>query len=295
MSPDHISKTAAFVAIKFYGLTRYKRFRSLFDESEITFYERLVQSLPKPLSYYQYWLQFKWVRRFYISSEELLLPGDLLHIIARKWYMQRMVNQLVNEGYEQIIVLGAGFDHLGYHFSKVGISCFEIDRPKMGRLKQQFFQKYYPDQPYPHIITNDQSSIPLPHQKIDPDKKTIVAAEGFFDYLTPHSVEEMLNKIRNNFSHSTALICTHFALDELPFLHRFVYKTSVRLVGEQLRFHTPAEAFKQMLKEQRYEIRQFFDTQEISKTIHDQIDTTLPLLKGFHILSAETSSGSCNK
>lgn len=287
MEPDQTSKTAAFIAIKFYGLTRDNRFRSLFDESEITFYDRVVQSLPKPLSYYRYWLQFNWVRRFYIWSEELLLPGDLLHIIARKWYIQRMTKQLVDEGYEQIIILGAGFDHLGYHLSKDGISCFEIDRPKMGILKQQFFQRYYPNQPHPQIITNEQTSTPLSHQKIDPDKKTVVIAEGFFDYLTPPSVEETLSKIRNNFSHNTTLISTHFSLDELPFLHRTTYKMSIHLVGEKLQFHTPAEGFRQMLTEQRYEIRQFFDTQEISKTIHNQIDTSLPLLKGFRILSAQ--------
>lgn len=295
MKSDQLSKTAAFVAIKFYGLTRGSRFRSLFDEPVVTFYDRILQSLPKPLSYYRYWLKFNSIRKFYIWTEELLLPGDLLHIISRKWYIQRITRQLVDKGYEQIVILGAGFDHLGYYFSQDGLPCFEIDRPKMTQLKQQFYQEYYPSQSHPHIITSDQTSIPLPHKKIDPDKKTIVVAEGFFDYLAPPSVAEALTKVRSNFSHSTALISTHFALNELPFLQRLVYKMSIRLVGEQLQFHTSADAFKQMLKEQRYEISQFFDTQEISKIVHNQIGTLLPLLKGFYILSAKTNHKSCSK
>lgn len=288
MKAGQISKTAAFVAIKFYGLTRDNRFRSLFDESVITFYNRLVHSLPKPLSYYRYWLQFSWVRRFYIWSEELLLPGDLLHIIARKWYMQRITRQLVDEGYEQVIIPGAGFDHLGYYFSREGLPCFEIEKPRMSKLKQDFFRKYYPDQPHPSIITNNHSFLPLSHQKIDPYKKTVIVAEGFFDYLPKDNVQQILSHIRNYFSHRTALISTHFALDELPFFNRSVYKTSVRMIGEQLRFNTPAKAFKQMLTQHNYEISQFFDTHEISKNIHNQIDTSLPLLNGFYILAAQT-------
>lgn len=292
MKSDQLSKTAAFVAIKFYGLTRDNRFRSLFDDSVITFYDQLVQALPKPFSYYRYWLQFKWVRKFYSWSEELLLPGDLLHIIARKWYMQRMTKQLVDEGYEQIIIPGAGFDHLGYYFSLGGLPCFEIEKPQVGQLKQYFLQEYYPNQPHPHIIMNrseTQTLLPFSNH-IDPNKKTVIVAEGFFDYLKPRTVEKILFQIRSNFSHSPALISTHFSLDELPIFYRFVYKKSIRIVGEQFQFDTPVEAFKQMLKEQRFKISQFFDTHEISTEIHEQIDTPLPLLKGFYIVSAKTST-----
>lgn len=84
MKANQLSKTAAFVAIKFYGLTRIEKFRSLFDDSVVNFYDRIVQTLPGPLSYYHSWLKYSGIRKLFIGAEELLLPGDLLHIIARK-------------------------------------------------------------------------------------------------------------------------------------------------------------------------------------------------------------------
>jgi hypothetical protein len=293
MKADQLSKTAAFVAIKFYGLTRDERFRSLFDPSVITFYNKLVRSLPVPLSYYHYWLQYPWVRKFYIWGEELLLPGDLLHIIARKWYIQQITQQLVNDGYEQIIILGAGFDHLGYHYSQKGLSCFEIDAPQMSFLKQQFFQEYYPGQAHPDIITShfsDDQPVPefTSYPKIDKHSKTIVVAEGFFDYLNPDIVNQTLTQIRSYFSHKTTLVTTHFALDELPSLHRRVFKTSVRMVGEQLRLDASINIFKQILTDQGYNICQLYEAQAISENIQMHTKTMLPILKGFYILSAKS-------
>lgn len=296
MKADQLSKTAAFVAIKFYGLTREKQFRTLFDNSVIEFYDQLVHSLPAPLSWYHYWLQYKWARRFYIRSEEILLPGDLLHIIARKWYIQRVIRQLVDDGFRQLLILGAGFDHLGYYFSQEGLACIEIDAPKMAKLKRHFLEEYYTDQSHPHIIPyHFSSSKPIPqftnHSKIDREQKTIVVAEGFFDYLSTDSVNKSLEQICNNFSHKTALITTHFSLDELSFFHRKVFKMSVRTVGEKLRFNCSADAFRRMLGDQGYYISQCFDSQTIRDNFHHQIDTKLPVLKGFYILSAKTKTG----
>lgn len=292
MKADQLSKTAAFVAIKFYGLSRNKHFQSLFEPSVITFYNKLVRSLPAPLSYYHYWLQFGWVRKLYIWLEELLLPGDLLHIIARKWYIQKITSQWIDKGYEQIIVLGAGFDHLGFYYSQKDLPCFEFDVPKMTALKQQFLKEHYPGERHPHIITSYFSGDqPLPvftnHPKIDKHKKTIVIAEGFFDYLSPDIVDQTLSQIRNYFSHNATLITTHFALDELPLFHRWIFKKSVSMVGERLRLNASINDFIQILSAQNFNVGQLYDTQEISKNIQTDIKTRLPILNGFYILSAK--------
>lgn len=292
MKADQLSKTAAFVAIKFYGLTREDHFRSLFEPSIINFYDKIVQSLPAPLSYYHYWLQFEWIRKSYIWAEELLLPGDLLHIIARKRYIQNIIEKLVEQEFEQIIVLGAGFDHLGYHYSKKGLCCYEIDTPQMAALKQQFLQKSYPGRSHPEIIhfhfsEDKQISEIINHSNINESRKTIVVAEGFFDYLTPNKVGQIVNQLRTRFSNNLKLISTHFALDELPKLHRRIFESSVRMVGEPLRLEASIEDYKQILNDNGYGISQLHDIRTISEDIKPKINTSLPLLKGFYILSAE--------
>lgn len=291
MKPDQLSQTAAFVAIKFYGLSRIEAFHTLFDDSIVTFYDRLIQSLPAPLCYYHYWLKFGWVRKLYIWSEELLLPGDLLHIVARKWYIQRITQNLVDEGYEQIIVLGAGFDHLSFYFSHQGLPCFELDAPRMATLKQQFFNDFYPDKIHPQIVSSHLPDDDLKnnfeaHPEIDPDKKTIVVAEGFFDYLEAQTVTQSLQLINNYFMHKPALISTHFALDELSFFYRWVFKTSVNMVDEQLQLKSTIKDFKILLTKAEYHISQQYDAQEISAEIKKRTGTNLPVLDGFYVLLA---------
>ncbi|MDZ7694339.1 MAG: hypothetical protein U5K69_24990 [Balneolaceae bacterium] len=98
MKANQLSQTAAFIAIKFYRLTRMPPFRSCFDGQVIDFYDEMVEFLPAPLNWYHAALQKSWIRTFFLHSEELLLPGDLMHIICRKYFIGRSVNDLLAEG-----------------------------------------------------------------------------------------------------------------------------------------------------------------------------------------------------
>ena len=82
MKPNQLSNTAAFIAIKFYGLTRDETFRGLFDKDVIRYYEQLVQSCPAPLSWYHTGLKQPALRHFFTFWEELLLPGGAEEVPA---------------------------------------------------------------------------------------------------------------------------------------------------------------------------------------------------------------------
>ena len=292
MKADQLSHTAAFVAIKFYGLTRIPSFRRMFDEQTITFYENLVQTLPGPLRYYHFWLKYRLIRKLYIWSEELLLPGDLLHILARKWYLQRMCDQLIAEGYKQVLVLGAGFDHLALRYANMGLSCIEFDAPYMAEQKHSFYRNYYPDSKHPTICSaflpeHRLEDLLRDHADIDPVKKTIVLAEGFFDYLEGGTIRDILQQLQASFKTPPALLSTHFALDELPVVHQWVFKSSVRMVGERLKFRASMNSFRQLLADNGYRITHSLDSRALAEDLKTNIDTKLPLLKGFYIFRAE--------
>lgn len=292
MKPNQLSKTAAFIAIKFNGLTRTPAFQSLFDESVINFYDRIVQSLPSPLNYYQYWLKYNWIRRLYIWTEELLLPGDLLHIIARKYYIRQLVNELNNDDYEQMIVLGAGFDDLAFTYSQKGFSCSELDVPHMAKRKKQFLTTYYPASRHPEIIsahlTETQPKLPIEsNPTINPDKKTVIIAEGFFDYMQTDLVETTLNQIQVYFSGTPALISTHFALDELRTYHKWSFKTGVKTVGEELKLHQDINEFRKLITRNAFAIKKQFDHQSMATELQQITSTELPILKGFYLLMSK--------
>jgi O-methyltransferase involved in polyketide biosynthesis len=291
MKSDQLSQTAAFVAIKFYGLTQLSQFRSLFDDRVVTFYERLVGALPSPLGYYHYWLRRAWVRRLYLWSEELLLPGDLLHVVGRKWYLHKMTQQFIDDGYEQLIVLGAGFDHLGYYFTQEGVECLELDATHMAKIKQQLLDQNYSSQPMPHItgllLPDDNLGHALGEcRQINPHKKTVVVAEGFFDYLTPQTTKRTLKDISDFFSHDTALLSTHFALNELSLFYRTVFKSSVQLVNEPLQLHASMTDFENLLAAHNFSICQQHDSQQIRTNMQRQANTKLAMLDGFYLIEA---------
>lgn len=291
MKLTHLSQSAAFIAIKFYGLTRDERYRALFEEETIRYYEKMVSFLPAPLSYYHYWLQFKWARLFYIAAEETLLPGDLLHILARKRFVERMTDVLLKEGYEQILILGSGLDHLGLRYARTNKPTIEIDTLRMSQYKQAFMDQHYPHAKHPHLLGCNLSEQPLSqilaHQEIlSPEKKTVVIAEGFFDYLPPSDVHNTLSTLQDFFS-SPAITSTHFALDELSPLHRWIFQTSLRLAGEPLQFHTSMDEFEQILNGHHLQLSSCYGTDDLATRLNTQVEINLPLLKGFYLFTAK--------
>lgn len=270
-------------------MTRFPKYRALFDRPTLQYYDQLVKFFPAPLKWYRYGLRFKWIRSLFVCGEEQLLPGDLLHVLARKYYMPQKVNHLLEEGYEQIIIPGAGFDPMGLFLSKKGVSCIEIDTPATALHKKRFLQTCYPSSPHPAIIPAQLDKQPFQHhlshqQQIDPHKKTLVVAEGFFDYLPYHRVSSIFITLKSYFSHKTTILSTHFSLNELSPFHQWVYTNSVNLVGESLRFGTSINRFISLAKEQGFGVRQLVDRQEIIEDLKKQTKIDLPLLKGFYIL-----------
>lgn len=292
MKPDQLSQTAAFIAIKFYGLTNMEPYRSLFHEATVEFYDRLVTELPSPLNRYHRLLKSPWLRKFFIFSEELLLPGDLMHILMRKRYIGNMVERLVKEGYEQLVVLGSGFDHLAVKHSRQGILSFEIDAPGMADLKGDFIGKYnYCNtglQVIPAYFSRDTlGTILARHIDIDANKKTIIVAEGFFDYLTPRQSETLLKDLATYFNRNISLISTVFSLTELSLLRSWVFQLGVWMVGEKLKLHQTYSEFSKMLGDYNFEVVQHIDTEDMQIELAKK-NIALPILPGFHLVQADS-------
>lgn len=291
MKFDRISKTAAFIAIKFYGLTKSGTFRSLFDQQTLLFYDRLVSSLPSPLNFYHAILDKSYVRKMLISLEELFLPGDLLHVIQRKYFIQGMVEKLKQKGSKQLIILGSGFDHLGSIFSKAGLRCFEIDVPGTIRTKQQFLKKYGYEHKnltvcpinFSNTLLND---IIGAINGIDPAAETVVVAEGFFDYLSPSETNRILNDLSGFFDNKVTLVSTVFSLDELFWFHSLVFKTSVRLVGEQLKLYRSLHEFNEILERNHFQTEKVHSSAELKSKLTGFRYSDWSILDGFYIIEA---------
>lgn len=296
MKPNQLSKTAAYIAIKFYGITLTEPYRSLFDKETIRYYDHLVANLPFPLNKYHSYLKNKWFRNCLKSVDEFLLPGDLMHILMRKYYMSKMVNELIDQNYKQLIVLGAGFDHLGKAFADKGLNCFELDVPRMAQLKLKFLQKFnYHDNRltvFPaHFSESSLYDFLTLIPNLDSRKKTIIAAEGFFDYLTPKELKGILNNLSWYFNNRVTLISTLFALDELTLFHSFIFKSAVAAVGEELKLYCSQQEFDHILTSQNYQVEVLIPGETMRREKLMPLGIDMPVLPGFYLVKAGIKKG----
>ena len=66
-----------------------------------------------------------------------MLPGQFEAFAHRKAFCERQVREGIDDGATQILVLGAGYDTLGWRLAPEfpGVNFFEIDHPATARLK----------------------------------------------------------------------------------------------------------------------------------------------------------------
>ncbi len=65
-----------------------------------------------------------------------LLPGQFEAFAYRKAFCEREVRDGIDQGVSQILVLGAGYDTLGWRLAPEfpRVTCFELDHPAAARL-----------------------------------------------------------------------------------------------------------------------------------------------------------------
>ncbi|MFN1834125.1 class I SAM-dependent methyltransferase [Balneola sp. MJW-20] len=290
MKHKGISNTAAYIAIKFYGLNLDPRIRPLFSEDLVHYYENLVQYLPSSLSWYHKTLVKPFWRKLFISTEELLLPGDLMHIICRKYYLQKATENALAEGVKQVVILGSGFDHTGALFSKNGVRTFEIDTPVMIQEKKAFLTQN-------NLMSQDLHLCPLDVNKntlsetlteireFDPNKKTLVLAEGFFDYIPLKSARNILKEL-NSLLPDMTLSSTFFSLNELNFFYRTSFTWGVAMVGEAIKLPLSLNGFLDLLSDTGYRTDAVQSYHDMQEDLIKSAGLELPVLKGFYILRA---------
>jgi methyltransferase (TIGR00027 family) len=123
-----------------------------------------------------------------------MMPGQFEAFAYRKAFFERQVRKGIEAGAGQVLVLGAGYDTLGWRlapeFSEVNF--FEIDHPATGRLKAKGIEAM--GQPTNlHLIAEDLGERKLvdvlyANATWNPTAPTVIVAEGLLMYLPPEAV-----------------------------------------------------------------------------------------------------------
>jgi methyltransferase (TIGR00027 family) len=126
-----------------------------------------------------------------------MLPGQFVAFAHRKAFCERQVRDGIRSGATQVLVLGAGYDTLGWRLSLEfpKINFFEIDHPGTGLLKAKGIKEMGRRENL-ILIAED-----LGEQKLqdvlqanslwDLDGPAVIIAEGLIMYLPPEAVREL--------------------------------------------------------------------------------------------------------
>ena len=138
----------------------------------------------------------RWAVAIY-EAFDWMMPGQFEAFAHRKAFCEKQVREGIAAGATQILVLGAGYDTLGWRlaleFPKVRF--YEIDHPATGKRKAQGIAGLGPRENL-HLIQADLGDRRLEDvlagvESWDNTAQSVMIAEGLTQYLTPAAVRDL--------------------------------------------------------------------------------------------------------
>ena len=157
---------------------------------------------------------FRFVRFFdKLGYSERKGPGVMGFLTARERHIDEFLKAQLQNGLEQLVILGAGLDARAYRFDelKQGIRVFEVDHPASQQSKIEKVKQIFGQVPahvtYVALDFNIQTlEKRLPECGYDEKRRTLFIWQGVVQYLTPAAVDATLAFIANHSGTGSAVI-----------------------------------------------------------------------------------------
>ncbi len=126
-----------------------------------------------------------------------MLPGQFEAFAQRKAFCERQVREGIGEDASQILVLGAGYDTMGWRLAPEfpGVNFFEIDHPATARFKARGIEAMG-QRGNLCLIAEDLGERKLvdalkTNELWSQGARTVIVAEGLVMYLVPEAVRDL--------------------------------------------------------------------------------------------------------
>jgi methyltransferase (TIGR00027 family) len=133
----------------------------------------------------------------------------------RKCFMEEHVRTCLNGGFEQVVIVGAGYDTLAWRLSQEypNVQFWELDHPATSRVKQRGLQQLNPPSNL-HTIMADLTKTKL--EEVMPQQpeyhintSTVIVMEGLLYYLSEADVRQLFRSLANVVGPSSS-VCFDF-------------------------------------------------------------------------------------
>ncbi len=155
------------------------------------------------------------IRHAIVTFTEQFAPGIMGSLYCRTRYIDDALRNALRKGLDQVVILGAGFDARAYRLPGIEQThVFELDFPKMQRLKQTFVAKRFGQLPA-HVTF---VPIDFDHQDLDEvmttagfrqGLKTFFIWEAVTQYLTADAVDRTFRYIAGAAAAGSKIVFTY--------------------------------------------------------------------------------------
>jgi methyltransferase (TIGR00027 family) len=143
-------------------------------------------------------------------SNALGLEGMMNFAVVRERHVEKLMEDEVAAGLDQIVILGAGFDTRSYRLAAGDIQIYEVDHPVTQAAKRKALQGVVTPPPTVKFVTVDFETDDLGQRLgaagYDESARTLFVWQGVIMYLTPGGIDHTLAFIANHSAPGSVVI-----------------------------------------------------------------------------------------
>lgn len=241
-----------------------------------------------------YWHVF----RFFVSIgyAERRGPGVMGFLVARDRYIDDYLQACLDDGLEQLVILGAGYDSRAYRFKQLkDCKVFEVDHPATQQAKIAKLQSILGELPK-HVVF-----VPIDFERqtleqrlfdsgYDERKKTLFIWQGVTQYLTAEAIDSTLAFVVHHSGQGSSIVFDYMyaaLLDgttkrgEVSSMQRYR-----RLTGEGLTFGIPQGTIETFLKQRGFRQVKNVTNEDLKRAYFTGANQNRTVASGYAIASA---------
>ena len=197
------------------GMAMHRYLESLKSEEERICYDPYAIYFISP-ELIEYGIKHPDEAKFKIEQMEKIFPGLSSSIIARVRYFDDYVMKYIEDGVEQLLILGAGYDTRAYRIKELkDIKVFEVDHPSTQSFKIKKIRDIFGTIPYNVSYVSLDFEFEELGQKLfengyESSKKTLLIMEGLIMYIPKGAVQKIFSFFTINSGTDSSIIFDYY-------------------------------------------------------------------------------------
>jgi methyltransferase (TIGR00027 family) len=225
-------------------------------------------------------------------------PGVIGFLVARCRYMDDYLQDRINAGIQQLVILGAGLDSRAYRFEQLKdhIKVFEVDHPATQLVKQMKLRKIFGYLPkhvaFVPVDFNEETLQKLFSFGYNRHLKTLFIWEGVVHYITADAVDRTLKFALKNSGPGSSIVFDYIYLSALNAVHKRReverMQRASRFTGERIAFGIEEGQVEKFLSKRGFTHIQNLTSEDLRKAYFTGVNETRAIAPIYAIVHAET-------